>query len=1585
MAKNKTVIIEQGRENIINPKAGTILKLGEHDGTVIDISFTNAQDGQRDLEIKITIEKDDETTDTIVRIKNFFSSDHTKNISSFKDIIIDNQSYTINGFIEGFVFDKADKKGVIKGTEFNDTIYGTDGNDKIYTNGGEDIVYLSKGNDSIYGGKDGDMYIIGNEIDTTKIYNTTSGDVLNFENADSIRYEKVDNDLDINGVIIKDWFKKNNGQYGKMLSEVWDSHHDQHFINENTRILQDYRPEDKGQKITGINNMNSEIQGSEYNDKITSSTNSDIIYGNGGNDVIYANAKGDNTTRVSYGSINESGDFGDDTIHLNMKSDGTNTGSLKVDMDMVGSAWSKDSNITFERKGNDVIAIIDKENGKKGSITFKDYLKTASTVYLTNKADGSESYTDLLAYIMQQKDKDILTIDKRGAKKGQTIKGTWLGEKLYGSNYNDKIYTGGAYNFNASYANSTDSVYAGKGNDSIYVGSGKSEIYFYEGDGRDTIYMTKDTGNVHLKTLNDADVAGNVEYTKKGNDLIINRNKWKSNKDADILTIKDYFKQTEEHFYQDDTKLKTLLNGSAGESIRNISASKMNKSATLQGTFLNDILTGSNKNDKIYTNGGNDQINAGKGNDTIYIDGGKDSKSYFDINLKKGDGVDTIYVKNPENIRWISLKMDATDGAVQVGYEQSTNGKDLILNYSYDQGETVDKVIVKDFFKLDSKLREKLFEVIGNGSTKRITDGLYLYGNQNKANKLVGGEHGFHVIGGNKNDTIVSNSKGNSTEITGGKGNDTIILNRDGEVNKSWTNKNTLIFNTGDGTDTIYTDGIQGKAKIDITISALADANKLYQTEDGDLIVGNIGGYSRWQDSYKNSADYSLGNNLQNDVEYGRTYDISNSKMIFKDLLNQTEKDIEFKYEGSSISNGKTIEELKDIAGLYLTKANSSAIDEDTNKKVDFFEGSEKDDYIIAGKKYDMIDAGDGDDIIVVEKGEHDIVGGEGNDALVVKNLGSLNWVNGVERLQYNGNLKDLYFVFNVNADGSPVAEEYQGMGIGNSSIYNQYKTFNIKNGIWFEDGSLEELIIADKNGLNSQKVDLKSTLAIIKKNVQDYLKSRGYSSTMDLAENARSKKDIDDLMKIYKQGISGNDTVSGSMNKCYLLQAGAGDDTYIVDGLKWANYDMTIDDLSGKNDTLILNNVNEGEAHIAAYIKLKTDKKGNVIRDKKGNIQYTVTNNDLSISADYTNSGRAELIIKNYFKNGKIENIKLADGTTYDVNARLQEIAQWLVDNGFTSMEEAVNFDEKAAMKFLNGENAILSNNRAEAIGSDESEYISVKNTKDDVFTVDLKNGDDNLYIDKTEKSAVVNMGTGNKTIESWAKDTTINCSNADSLYVEARRSYNDEKGSYNITGSNGNDKFITWYGDATINAGAGDDVLFVREDTGSGNILNSQLDGGEGNDRYIINSLRGTHTITDSEGNDELILKDMKKDKIHFAFNVKADGTFAEDSDKLYILNDETYAKWRNGEAFDNGLTINDFDSIEKIATGNYSYSSSSGREDITYNEIADLNQLKEAVAGWLVDNNYADVDEVLKSGSETDIAALVGIFNNVDWQSA
>ena len=1133
MAKNQTVIIKQGEINDINPKAGTTLKLGEHDGYVQDVKFTNAQDRQRDLEIKITINKDGKTTDTIVRIKNFFSSDFTKNISSFKDIIIDDESYTINGFIDGFEYSAADKKGVINGSAFNDTIYGTDGNDKIYTNGGEDTVYLSKGNDSIYGGQDADKYVINSEIGTTKIYNTTKDDILNFKNADSIRFEKNDNDLDINGVIIKDWFKKNNGQYGKMLSEVWDKEGNPNYINENTTILQDYRPENRGQKIIGINNMNSEIQGSDYNDKISSNTLSDTIYGNGGNDTIYANAKGNNETTIAYKDATNASEeakyspanIGNDTIYLNMKSDGTNTGSLKLDIAGLSYDSLAENGVFVERKGNDIIIKMDNANGVSGSLTLKDYLKTKKTVFLDN--DRLKTIADFI----KEHNENLLNIDFSTSKKGQTINGTWF----------------------------------------------------------------------------------------------------------------------------------------------------------------DDTITGSNKNDKIYTNGGNDVVTAGKGNDIIYVDGGN-----VTLNFNKGDGFDTVYLRKPNDLEKLTLDFGETNSIK--GYERSANGRDLLINYEMSaEGEFIgkyDRIIIKDFFKLDEDVRDRICYKYQGSENVLLDDYEYIamFGKTNSSSKITDSMYRDVIFAGNKNDTIISN--GGIDEITGNKGNDRIIL--------AGADDKELLFQNGDGADTIITKDLHNATISVDNFNYMDSGFKAYKTADGDIIVGDFGGYATEKESYKNQTGLSFDDYSSVPIEYGKTYDISNSKMFFEKFLKNNEMLGENKNNLSFAGiNNVDFDEL----GEYITKANGESRDSDTMKKIEAFIGTDKDDYIIAGNKNDLVDGGAGDDVIVVNKGKHYVIGGEGEDTLVVKNIGSLNYVSGVETIQYNGKLSDLYFAFNVDSEGNILEE--QGFGIGNSSIYNQLTNAKFKNGTWFEYETPEELIVADKNGLNAQEVDFESIKGIIAENVGKYLSTKGYSSALDLLQNEQGKsmkalkKDIDGLIKIYKQGISGNDTITANEEHYELLQAGAGNDTYKITNNIYTYNDVTIDDLSGKNDTLELTDVEKDDVHIMAGIKLKTNKKGNVIRDKKGNVQYTV-NGDLYLSSDFDNDEKGMITIKNYFKNGKIENIKLGDGTTYNVNARLQEIAQWLADNNFTSLDEAFEYNSEATLRYLNGVTAILSNNKAETIGTE-------------------------------------------------------------------------------------------------------------------------------------------------------------------------------------------------------------------------------------------------------------------------------------------
>ena len=1675
--KNDVIEAKTGDETIIqNPKSGGTDTIWFKDVSADKLKFSTPADGE---DLVITVDG----TDTKAVVKNYFSSS-TSTSSSVKKIRLGEVGNYVeldilkDGLINSGVSEFApDKKGVIKGTMFSDTIIGTDGNDKIYTNGGDDVVIGSKGNDSIYAGSGSETFKFSSDAisdGSSKIYNADKNDTLEIDSLFSKRnLVKSGNDLVVNGVTLVDWFKQR--AKGNELTKVKYSNDELDLRTSKYAVKMDYSTSTKGQNIQSLKDMDCDILAGSGNDK---------IYVNAGEDKV-------TTLQITKGSY-----FGNKTIYFNNEKGITQ-------LRFVDSKGNPDNgnfyikNWTYKRDGNDVLITIDAEDSTKGTIRFKDYFSkyhqvrwngsllednsmaqyyllrlnaTDATkgqvlkgsvyderikgsayndkiytgggndtvwsskgndsiysgngsatfkikegystddgitkIYNTNKNDTLLFEFDVPDPKFEKIDNDldingVVIADffkKNSAQFGKTLNkvsfnGTEINidaenlkimqnympenrnQKIYGidnmrneligSNYNDKIYTGGSYKTSAKLPDdfvNEDTVIGGKGNDTIYVGSGENHLIFNEGDGRDTIYMTKAAGNSNLEID-----SSNLGYTKNGNDLVIKRDTTLSDKTSDSITIKDYFKQNSEHFSVNDESIKDILNKDAYEAVRSISATKANKAATLNGSLLDDTITGSSKNDKIYTNGGNDIVNAGKGNDTIYVDGGTDPDNKADItlNVQKGDGVDTVYLKNPENIGKLTVKINSE--YAKISFEQAKNGKDLILNYISEDSKTVDRIILKDFLKLNQDIQDilsvKYNYRYASGTIEETTDtvdrqGVYLMGDQNKANKLYGENYPYYIMGGNKNDTITVVS-GSQTKIDAGKGDDTIILANQ----NAYGGYKYLDYRTGDGTDTIITKDLHGSV-IRIEYS---DGNpyKFYQTEDGDLIVGDFGRATRYGgvNKYKDQTDFSFGIGTSSSFEAERTYDITNSKMIFKDFLNQADNFNSISYRNGS---SKYAEDFKEDAGMYITKANG------TGENAGSFIGSDKADYIITSSKNDTVEAGNGDDIIVINKGTHEIDGGDGWDTVVVKDLSSFNALNGVERLQYNGKLSDLYFAFHVDDNGKRLTtDEGKGIAIGNSSIYGQLMSSKFKSGIWSEDGLLDELIVADKNGLNNQRVDLDNIISVVGKKVGQYLKSKNYSSTLDLMYNARSKKDIDGLMKIYKQGISGNDTLYADYDNYYNLAAGAGNDTYKISKDFYTNMSSQINDSSGKNDTLELVDVEKDDVHIMAYINLKTDKNGNVIRDKKGNVQYTLAENNLKISSDFLEYNG--VTINDYFGSGKIENIKYANGKVYNVNARLQEIAKWLADCGFTSMHEAISSNYELVFRYLSGANVIISNNKKETTGTNASEEISVNNTKDDVFTIDLKNGDDELTVAASDKHAKITMGTGFKEIVSWANKTTIDASKADKVFVEGRyRSGDKNETMFDITGSNGDDTISVYEGNASIKAGKGNDVIAFY---GRGN---ADLEGGEGSDTYIVDDISGKLTITDVAGdNDALTFTYTDKNDIHFVFNVKADGTFDDGHDKLYVLNNESYETWKKGESVTNGLTINDFDSIETMKTQKDG--------DKYYFTTAELNALRESVAGWLAAKGYADVNEVFGAEkNDGDINALIAEFEKANWQN-
>ena len=1061
------------------------------------------------------------------------------------------------------------------------------------------------------------------------------------------------------------------------------------------------------------------------------------------------------------------------------------------------------------------------------------------------------------------------------------------------------------------------------------MGSGKSILTFKDGDGKDTIYMTKDTGKVYTRLQGST----NEEYSRKGHDLVIKRNKNVLDKDSDFITIKDYFTQTTEHFYNktNGKSYKDMLNGSEFTSLRTYEAPKMNKAAKLSGSFLNDTIIGSNKNDKIYTNGGSDVITPGKGNDTVYVDGGEDSsrKSTVQINLRKGDGVDTVYLRNVDNIENLIFNI-YSDGERATYYsERAKNGKDLILHY-YFSGEfhlypAPDRLVIKDFYSLSPDKQKNMFRVcryesndpnpyIGSLSHQYN----YIHGELNKPNKINVEPYSamrYRIIGGNKNDTIYVNDSSKYI-IEAGKGDDYIVLSRLAEGNDTIM----MHYGYGDGTDTIITKDLKNT---EITLYSYL---KYFKSDNGDLIMTS------------RSNPY--------------TFEMTNTKLVFKEFLNLENNNIITSYSGQF---------KPDAAGLYLTQANG--VDEQTG----MFIGSDKDDYIIAGSLSDTIYAGKGDDVIVTDKGSHVIDGGEGKNALVLKNLKAHNTVKNVQNVQYNGKLSDLYFGFDVDSLGNIVPDENgdKYITIGNSSIFT-----NNNVGSDIDISTLKTLYTSDKKGSYKAEVDMDNMIKIIAGNVAEYLKKTGYKSAQELYEKG-SKKQRQELINIYKKRISTNDTITVTSDNSELVQAGAGNDTYIISKDRFTSDSTLIDDASGKSDVLELTGVTKDEVFLDVEMELKKNKKGKVLHDKHGNPQYKISASNSSLYLVSNFEEGTGITIGNYFGSGKIETIKLGDGSIFNVNSRLLEIAKWLDENGFSSNSEAYDADPIKYYAFIEGKNLIDFNNPDEVTATDGDDFYRISNITKDLLNIDLKNGNDTLVVTGKNENplAKVNVitGTGNKTISyRTANDVKIDCSNADSVrfYCETTG------GNFDITGSDGSDEIRVYSGsDAKISTGAGDDKIIIESYNKS-----YILDGGAGNDKYNFRGINNKIEITDAEGNDELRISAIDYSNMIFYFNVKSDATFADGEDKLSIFNPSGYDKLMNGQPIDKSITINGFNSIETIKD-----------KDDRYVGTADLEAVKESVAGWLAGKGYADVNEVFTAEkTDGDITALIAEFRNISWHT-
>ena len=325
----------------------------------------------------------------------------------------------------------------------------------------------------------------------------------------------------------------------------------------------------------------------------------------------------------------------------------------------------------------------------------------------------------------------------------------------------------------------------------------------------DTVTITKAEGNVIIDTSvnkgsdtlkfgNEYDASKfSTKMSENGRDLELT---YTDNSQIQTITIKNYFSKGGNSTKSSVKEIE--INGETKNILDLYTNVVSAKGTKINGSMFNDVITGSDKADKIYTGAGNDTITANKGNDTINITGAGNKT----INIANGDGNDVItgiakadkVILNGLTAENLSYSKSGNDLVITREEEAATEGKEAVTATT----------TIKDYFK-NSKNADKL-----DGVTNVSVSG---------KGKLVGGFTNDTITGSDKADKIYTGAGNDS--ITAGKGNDTINIT--GAGNK------TINIANGDGNDVIT-----GIAKADkIILNGLTDDKLSYSKSGNDLVI----------------------------------------------------------------------------------------------------------------------------------------------------------------------------------------------------------------------------------------------------------------------------------------------------------------------------------------------------------------------------------------------------------------------------------------------------------------------------------------------------------------------------------------------------------------------------------------------------------------------------------------------------------------------------------------------------------------------------------------------------------------------------
>ena len=1354
-------------------------------------------------------------------------------------------------------------------------------------------------------------YVVNGGNDVIQNYKST--DTIKFETKTDLSYSKINNSDDLiitygeNTITIKDYFK-NNEPIEKIINGNTNLDIKKTISNKLEIIFSAEDTEFEGTKNNDVIHLKDKgitynVSDGSGNDILYSGTNEDTIsftdktfenlsYEKQDNDLIIKHSENDSVILKDYFTENHSVKYisADGVTSLLkdkilIKIEGTYSADSIVGTDYSDSiVGGYGDDIIYGGDGDDTIRGYygsDILNGGAGNNIFEyHYGDSASDQDVIEKSTGNDTikftYTPFYMHFSRTIGENdlILNYGERGSSATITLKDYYVNEPhsvkniqiesaIYSienaiNKYGIKI-TGTDNGENIIGSNANDTIYSVAGNDTIQAGTGKDEIHCGTNSSNIIFNIGDGADTIFSGTSEDTIEIKNVNIE----DFTYTK---KGNDliiaytDNDNITLKDYFKK--EHSAK---KIKIgnktyLLN----EKINNLNIEGTNSAETITGTSYNDV---------IYSKQGNDTIDGGAGNDTYIFNNGDGTDR-----ILAGSGSDKVVINSSSPISLVG-NLSSKDFTIYYG------SSGIILENYYNNTNSVKTI----------KLNEE---------EKSISDFIDTYGI-----KLIGSDGNDSIKGTSKNDEI-STGAGNDI-INAGKGDDNITLE---------TGKNTLIFNTDDGSDIV----IGGSTTDTLTFNNYSIDNLSWEKSDSNLII-------------------KYGESFADTITLQDFFSKQNNNKVLTDYLSNTSSILDKAIINVSASSGGTF--LNDI--YSVTEADNNAIiTNNGGNDTLYFENTNLADLVYKISNNDVM--------VGYNKVDDSVTNWITIKDCASDNEHSLKYIKSKDLQTIN--LNDIVITegFNV-VDNCVIGTKYADRIVANGEI----TSINAGKGndTITSNASYTTYIFNSGDGND----------VITSLNANDTIEFTGDSFSFDSLIWEKSNEDLiikyteNDSITLKDYFINGydiklkdsvNDVESSILNKFYYNPS---------------NVEVQDGTMNGSEIDFQRELDSDGDGLAGPFVSIKEELYGPI----GGNSQTYQYKYYISLA------GAGLETNNNYF--GIFYD---SHPTYFTLNVTAESDKNEHIRYGYygvADLERDIELKkyfefEKVAIIGDNTNNLLIGEKDINIIGGKGDDYLYGGNGSK--FEFNTGDGNDVLYTSNSLDELVF-CDDYKITLEQSNNDLIIKYNNdSDSILVENYYA-NDSRINIAFKASQEKDNEITGYDfSEIIYTGEKNDVVntFTGDDTIYSFAGSDTLNGGLGDDIYYIEDLYRRVELFDESGNNDTIILDKhnKSDIIlRFDMQIDAEGNIIEDSSKnMYIMNDNQFDVENWGVIITNQFV--EGNSIEKIQTA-----------DGYYITTTELNELRTNIASWLKANNFESVEDVINPENTTAIENLYAQFQNATWQ--